>query len=222
MTDLERIHSIYDHVCSEYGNGTDEEGVDVITILKRERIKAGRSMKPFCEITEAEIKFLQFDCVFISAERSPENGGTPESNDANTKLLRQDLIKLKENGLLSFYDSEGDYLEEGSSRIQHEMGFFCADVGPHVATRFFSELYKLSEKYKQDSFLFKSAGGSLTRTGYFIATNDAARKAHINEHNGEFWRAGELYIDLPPEGYWSESASAFGQQRIFFKCEKPK
>ena len=220
-TSIEHIHLVYDHVCAEYGVVVDASGFDAISKLKRERTKAGRPKKFMYEITEAEIKFLQYDCVFISAERSPENGGTPESNETNTKRLRDDLTLLKNQGLLVFYDSEGEYLEEGSTEIQHEHGFFCTDVGPQVATEFFSELYKLSALYEQDSFLFKSAGGTLTRTGFFIATNDAARNAHKNEHNGEFWRAGELYLDLPPEDYWSTSKEAFGSQRVFFKCEKP-
>ena len=213
------IRNVYRRVCRAYATEPDENGESAISRLKKERSEIGKTTGHRKPITEAEQKFLKYDCVFISAERSAANGGTPESNAENTVLLRQDLQALKEQNLLEFYDSEGDYKEINSDEIQHESGFFCTDVGPQVAAKFFIEIFKLSEKYNQDSFLFKSAGGRLTRTGYLIATNEAA--INDKEFLNGFKRAGELYINLPPEGYWSESTSAFGDKRVFFKCEKP-
>ena len=215
------IRNVYRKVRRAYATEPDENGESPISRLKKERSEIGKSKpnsyrKPF---SEAELKFLKYDCVFISAERSEANGGTPESNLANTEALRHDLLTLKEQNLLEYYDSEGDYKEINSDEIQHEKGFFCTDIGPQVAAKFFIAIFKLSEKYNQDSFLFKSAGGRLTRTGYLIATNEAA--INNEEFKEGFKSAGELYINLPPEGYWSESASAFGDKRIFFKCEKP-
>lgn len=213
------VHQLYKKVCLAYAIEPDEDGVSVIERLKIERLEIGKkssqSYRKFLSV--AEMKFLRFDCVFISAERSAENGGTEKSNKENTELLRRDLLVLQNEGFLNFYDSEGEYLEIGSNIISHEKGFFCTDLGPKTAAAFFTKMFKLSEKYNQDSFLYKSAGGRLTRTGFFIATNDAALKQYTNG----YWKAGELYIDLPPEGYWSESDTAFGGKRIFFKCEKP-
>lgn len=213
------IRNVYRKVCRAYATEPDENGESAISRLKKERSEIGKTTGHRKPITEAEQKFLKYDCVFISAERSEANGGTTELNKTNTGLLRQDLQVLKTQGLLEFYDSEGDYKEINSDEIQHEIGFFCTDVGPQVAAKFFTELFKLSEKYNQDSFLFKSAGGRLTRTGFLIATNEAA--INNDEFKDGFKKAGELYINLPPEGFWSESASAFGDKRVFFKCEKP-
>lgn len=213
------IRNVYYKICRANATEPDENGESFISRLKKERSEIGKKEPYRKPITDAEKHFLVHDCVFISAVRGQENGGTDESNENNTKLLRQDLQILKEQGLLTFYDSEGDYKEINSDEIQHEKGFFCTDVGPQVAAKFFNELFKLSEYYSQDSFLFKSAGGRLTRTGYLIATNEAA--INDEEFKGGFKKAGELYFNLPAEEDWSESDSAFGDKRVFFRCDKP-
>ena len=211
------IRSIYGKVCHAYAAEFDEYGESFISRLQKERAEIGKIKASSRHITEAEKQFLIHDCVFISAERSADNGGTDASNKNNTNLLRQDLQILKEQGLLEFYDSEGIYKEINSKEKRQEIGFFCTDVGPQMAAIFFIKLFELSQYYYQDSFLYKSAGGRLSRAGYLIATNEAAFN-HTDFKDG-YYKAGDLYFNRK-EGYCSKSKKAFGDDnRVFFTCE---
>ena len=208
MAYSDHILRVYESVCAEYGLIADENGVDAVTRLNRER--AGRAA-PYCE-DKAEERFLYHDCAFISAERGPENGGTPESNEENTARLRDLLTRLRDRRLIDFFESEGWYQEIGSDKLTNEKGFFCIDTWPDNATNFFSDIFSFAEMFDQDSFLYKSAGKGMTRTGFFIATNAQA----VSEHEKGYWPAGELYYGCPPDNY-TESPDAFGEKRVFFR-----
>ena len=210
MFSSRHIIDVYKAVCAKYGVISDENGVDAIARLNSER--AERRV-PVYDILMVEERFLYHDCAFLSAERAPENGGTPESNRANMDELGCLLARFRDRGMIEYFESEGWYQEEGSAQMTKENGYFCIDTWPNHATNFFVDMFALAERYHQDSFLFKSAGKGLTRTGYYVATNESA----LSKHKEGFWEAGELYYDKLFETNYTESARAFGERRVVFK-----
>ncbi len=144
----------------------------------------------------AESGFLQRNCAVISAYRQKKPDGTKRSkkdNEASSKLLEEDL-KTQE---LAYFTLDGCFREKAEKKASHEVSFFVYDDGTHQARHFFMALYKLSEKYNQDSFLYKSAG--MSRFAFLISTNDKTRK-----EDGDINPAGKLYLNLPPVGPYSD------------------
>lgn len=213
MISSDSVLAVYKAVCAEYGIIPDENGIDAITRFDQERQDHSLSTP---NLTKAQERFLYHDCAFISAERSAENGGTPELNEKNTKDLRRMLNSLKDRKIIDFFESDGWYQEIGSSQLTNEKGFFCIDIWPNYATNFFMDIHSFARMFNQDSFLYKSAGNGLTRTGYFIATNDKT----MTKYPKGYWSAGELYYGFPSQDY-TESKDAFGEKRVFFRERKP-
>lgn len=157
----------------------------------------------------AESGFLQRNCAILTAFRGRNQDGSPrnlESNRANNAQLKSELT---ESGF-GIIPVDGCFREARESEASHEDSFFVYDDGNHNARDFFTRLYQLSEKYEQDSFLYKSAG--MTRTAFLISTNDDARKA-----DGDIKLAGKLYLNLPAVGPYTN----LGKGRITFRVEKP-
>lgn len=157
----------------------------------------------------AESGFLQRNCAILSACRSKNQDGSTRSEEDNTANNAKLKSELTESGF-GIIPVDGCFREARQEKASHESSFFVYDDGKHNAREFFTKLYLLSEKYEQDSFLYKSAG--MTRTAFLISTNDDSRK-----DNGDIALAGQLYLNLPPVGPYTN----LDKGRFRFMIEKP-
>ena len=157
----------------------------------------------------AESGFLQRNCAILSACRSKNQDGSTRSKEDNTANTAKLKSELTESGF-GIIPVDGCFREARQEKASHESSFFVYDDGKHNAREFFTKLYLLSEKYEQDSFLYKSAG--MTRTAFLISTNDDSRK-----DNGDIALAGQLYLNLPPVGPYTN----LDKGRFRFMIEKP-
>ena len=145
----------------------------------------------------------------MSACRSKNQDGSTRSEEDNTANTAKLKSELTESGF-GIIPVDGCFREARQEKASHESSFFVYDDGKHNAREFFTKLYLLSEKYEQDSFLYKSAG--MTRTAFLISTNDDSRK-----DNGDIALAGQLYLNLPPVGPYTN----LDKGRFRFMIEKP-
>lgn len=202
----EKIQEIYEEVKNLY---VDETRVILNNLFEGGAVQQPKEVFPPHEgatfdSRQAETGFLKHDCAIITSYRASR---TKEENEAKNCELEEDMKKQN----LKYLCVDGCFREFRESEASHEDSFFVYDDNSHNSREFFSKLYKLSEKYEQDSFLFKSAG--MNRTAYLISTNADSRTA-----DGDVKLAGQLYLDLPPVGPYTE----LGRGRITFLVEPPK
>lgn len=135
------------------------------------------------------------DCANITAWRS---GNKRAINDANNRIL-QKTLRAMGYGVIKL---QGFYAEVGHD-VSKENSFLVFDQNDDP--NFYEYLYKLSEKFEQDCFLFKAVDEEVA---YLIGTNDDFIK-----ENGERKEAGRLRIgNLDAKTY-----SKIGSGRISFE-----
>lgn len=206
------IHKIYIHLKQQYATVSKpilDDIWDNSIKVERPKVMFPPNEDSTFDAQIAESGFLQRNCAILTAFRGRNQDGSPrnlESNRANNAQLKSELI---ESGF-GIIPVDGCFREAREAAASHEDSFFVFDDGTHNARDFFTKLYQLSEKYEQDSFLYKSAG--MTRTAFLISTNDDARKA-----DGDIKPAGKLYLNLPAVGPYTN----LGKGRITFRVEKP-
>ena len=135
------------------------------------------------------------DCANITAWRS---GNKRAINDANNRIL-QETLRAMGYGVIKL---QGFYAEVGQD-VSKENSFLVFDQNDDP--KFYENLYKLSEKFEQDCFLFKAVDEEVA---YLIGTND-----DFIRDNGERKEAGRLRIgNLDAKTY-----SKIGSGRISFQ-----
>ena len=135
------------------------------------------------------------DCANITAWRS---GNKRAVNDANNREL-QETLRSMGYGVIKL---QGFYAEVGQD-VSKENSFLVFDLNDDP--NFYENLYKLSEKFDQDCFLYKAAEEDIA---YLIGTNE-----DFIRDNGERVEAGRLRIgNLSAKTY-----SEIGSGRISFE-----
>lgn len=142
-------------------------------------------------LERAERAFKEHTCVVLTAFRG---GYSLEQNEARNQLLRADLEQC---GFI-FNGVTGCYREAEWEYACEEYCFFVTDEGQADAKQFFTRLYRLSEKYDQDSFLYKQGG--ISRTAFLVASTDAGRA----DLKRDIRYAGQLFIHVPDVDAWTE------------------
>ena len=135
------------------------------------------------------------DCANITAWRS---GNKRAINDANNREL-QETLRAMGYGVIKL---QGFYAEVGQD-VSKENSFLVFDLNDDP--NFYENLYKLSEKFDQDCFLYKAVDEDVA---YLIGTNDDFIK-----DNGERVEAGRLRIGNLSAKIYSE----IGSGRISFE-----
>ena len=135
------------------------------------------------------------DCANITAWRS---GNKRAINDANNREL-QETLRAMGYGVIKL---QGFYAEVGKD-VSKENSFLVFDQNDDP--NFYENLYKLSEKFDQDCFLYKAAEEDVA---YLIGTNE-----DFIRDNGERVEVGRLHIgNLSAKTY-----SEIGSGRISFE-----
>lgn len=135
------------------------------------------------------------DCANITAWRS---GNKRAINDANNREL-QETLRAMGYGVIKL---QGFYAEVGQD-VSKENSFLVFDQNDDP--NFYENLYKLSEKFDQDCFLYKAAEEDIA---YLIGTNE-----DFIRDNGERVEAGRLRIGNLSARTYSE----IGSGRISFE-----
>lgn len=145
----------------------------------------------------AEEGFYEYNCAVLTAFRGEDKYGnnlTYEQKVERNNLLLHCLMRKKKRNLLDFiYYVKGCFKEEGRPAEEPEDCFFIYANNSMPEKEFFSAIYHLSERFEQDSFLYKCAGR--TRTAFCVSTNNKSRKKY-----GLVKCAGQLWLDLPESG----------------------
>lgn len=145
----------------------------------------------------AEEGFYEYNCAVLTAFRGQDKNGillSLNQKQARNELLLKCLLRRKKQHLLDFvYYVKGCFKEEGRPAEEPEDCFFIYANNNKPEIEFFSSIYRLSERFEQDSFLYKCAGR--TRTAFCVSTNKASRKKY-----GLVKCAGQLWLDLPENG----------------------
>lgn len=209
MTSELNIRSIYQELLKAYTPVTEAIIKKLMTVrggVERTKVMFPPRDSDSFDAKQAEAGFLKYDCAILTAFRATR---TRHGNlTMNGKLLKD----LESNGF-GIIRVDGCYREAREMEASREDSFFVYLNGNARKEDFFIKIYQLSEKYKQDSFLFKCAG--MTRTAFLVSTNDDAR-----QQMGNVQLAGQLYLNIPPIGPYAGLGRT--GERIAFLVEKPE
>ena len=197
MTDIPNINEIYSELTTRY----DRISASTIKSLLKGKLKVKSKKVNFVgsaenspTLDEAEDAFKKYNCAIFTAFRG---GYTLEENIERNALLKADLTTQG----MKFRPVTGCYREADREYADIEYCFFVynEDTRDALASEdFFRKAYALSARYDQDSFLYKRAG--INRTAFLVATTDAGRR----DLSGDIKFAGQLYIDVPDVGAWTD------------------
>lgn len=149
---------------------------------------------------EAQDAFLKWNCAILTAFRGSKTLSREENFERNKKRNAELAAKMKEQGL-EFRPVDGYYKEAGYEQYVKELSFFVTNVSADVDGRidrqmqkeFFTKIYRLSEQYEQDCFLFTFPGRN--RVAFQVATNEDGRNYFHNDTK----YVGPLYDDIKEE-----------------------
>ena len=209
MTNEENIKRIYHELLEAYKPITRE----ITKLLQQSKGGVERSRVMFpprdsdsFDAKQAEAGFLKYDCAVLTAFRATR---TNHENLIKNEVLLKDL----ESYGFGVIRVDGCFREAHEAEACHEDSYFVYSNERTKKEEFFLSIYQLSEKYEQDSFLFKCAG--MTRTAFLVSTNEDSRT-----EDGNIKLAGQLYLNLPPIGPYTDLGMK--GERIAFLVEKPE
>ena len=197
MAEIPNINDIYSELTTRY----DRISASTLKSLLKGKLKVKSKKVNFASnaensptLDEAEDAFKKYNCAIFTAFRG---GYTLDENIQRNARLKADLT---EQGM-KFRPVTGCYREADREYADIEYCFFVYNENTHdilASEDFFRKAYELSAKYDQDSFLYKRAG--INRTAFLVATTDAGRR----DLSGDIKFAGQLYIDVPDVGAWTD------------------
>lgn len=142
-------------------------------------------------IEEAEDAFKKYNCAIFTAFRG---GYTLEQNLERNASLKADMDELG----MYYRPVRGCYKEAGMEYPDIEYCFFTFDKERANGLDFFAKAYSLSEKYDQESFLYKRGG--INKAAFLIATNDDAREYL----NGDISFTGQYFSHVEDVIAWTD------------------
>ena len=167
----------------------------IIYLDKQESSEEGLRSAENASLNRVVYWINKTDCANITAWRS---GNKRAINDANNREL-QETLRAMGYGVIKL---QGFYAEVGQD-VSKENSFLVFDQNDDP--NFYENLYKLSEKFDQDCFLYKAAEEDIA---YLIGTNE-----DFIRDNGERVEAGRLRIGNISAKIYSE----IGSGRISFE-----
>lgn len=144
-------------------------------------------------LVEVQTAFLKHTCIVITAFRG---GYTLEQNLARNARLKADMDALG----LQYRPVMGCYREADWEYASIEYCYFVTNQGQRDTLQFFARIYRLSEKYDQDSFLYKRGG--INRTAFLVASTDAGRA----DLKRDIRFAGQLFLRVPDVEAWTDAS----------------
>ena len=144
-------------------------------------------------LIEVQTAFLNHTCIVITAFRG---GYTLEQNLERNARLKADMDALG----LQYRPVMGCYREADWEYASIEYCYFVTDQGQRDSLQFFAQIYRLSEKYDQDSFLYKRGG--INRTAFLVASTDAGRA----DLKRDIRFAGQLFLRVPDVEAWTDAS----------------
>lgn len=188
------IKVIYKELMARY------EGINVAAInnlldgkipISLKRVTLGEDTTKTPNLKEAEGAFYDYTCAIFTAFRG---GFTLEENLARNASLKADMEKRG----MKYRPVNGCYREADWEYPCVEYCYFVYSDAQQDALTFFEQVYQLSAKYEQDSFLYKRVG--LNRSAFLVATTEAGRK----DLHGDIKYAGLLHLNVPDVEAWTD------------------
>lgn len=154
---------------------------------------------------EVEDAFVKWNCAILTAFR-----GEKVLIQRNKKRNEELKAAMRRQGML-FRPVDGYYVEyheedAGTRRVPvNEFSFFVTNTDRYGDTQtndekkksFFKRIYRLSEHYEQDGFLFTFPG--VNRVAFLVATNKYGR----TDYRNDIKFAGPLYTDVKDLDMWT-------------------
>jgi hypothetical protein len=144
-------------------NGSFQETEEILEVGKVGADKIP-GMFSYCSVPRAKTWFNTRDCAILSAWRQGKNRKT---NDSNNKELQLQLRRLG-YGVTKITG----WYKEKDKEMSRENSFLTVNLNDESSFR--EDIFKLSERYEQDCFLYKKAG--YDTPAVYVYTNDAYGK----------------------------------------------
>lgn len=188
------IDAIYEELIMRY----KPISIYIIKALLNGSIKLNRTKEHYAAdkadsptLDEAVKMFKEYNCIIFTAFRG---GYTLEQNLARNAMLKADMQELG----LKFRPVTGCYREANWEYPNVEYCFFVNNIDNNEEKAFFHKVFRLSEKYDQDSFLYKQAG--INCVAFLVASTNAGR----TDLNGDISFAGQLFLGVPDVEAWTD------------------